>query len=186
MRSIVHQPMLDIRPVTARDAEILAQLHTESWRSAYRGILRDEYLDGDIGAERQTLWQSRLQCPTPGQFGLLALCDDVAVGFAFAVAGADARWGTLLDNLHVRPGQRGGGVGTKLLHAVTEHVMTYCPEEGLFLWVYELNTRTRAFYERLGAQKIERAEITAPDGGTVAEWLYVWPQIDVLHAATWS
>lgn len=182
----MRQPALDIRPITARDAEALAQLHTESWRSAYRGILRDEYLDGDIRLERRALWQSRFQCPTPGQFGLLALCDTVEVGFAFAFAGADARRGTLLDNLHVRPDRRGGGIGTRLLHAVAGHVMTHYPGEGLFLWVYELNARTRALYERLGAQKVEQAEIIAPDGGTVVEWLYAWPQIEVLHRATRS
>ncbi len=64
--------------------------------------------------------------------------------------------------------------------------MTHYPGEGLFLWVYELNARTRALYERLGAQKVEQAEITAPDGGTVVEWLYAWPQIEVLHRATRS
>ena len=56
--------------------------------------------------------------------------------------------------------------------------------EGLYLWVYELNTRTRAYYERLGAQPIERAVIPAPGGGTVSEWRYVWPDVEVLHAAT--
>jgi len=56
--------------------------------------------------------------------------------------------------------------------------------EGLYLWVYELNTRTRAYYERLGAQPIERAVIPAPGGGTVAEWRYAWPDVELLHAAT--
>ena len=177
-------PSLEIRPVTGGDAEVLARLHTESWRRAYRGILRDEYLDGDIFAERQALRRSRLQCPRHDQFGLLALSGTTAVGFAFAVPGADERWGTLLDNLHVLPYQRGGKIGTRLLHALTGHVITHHPGEGLFLWVYELNTRTRAYYERLGARKIERAEITAPGGGTIAEWLYAWPDIDVLHVAT--
>jgi GNAT superfamily N-acetyltransferase len=114
----------------------------------------------------------------------LALSATMAVGFAFAFPGAHERWGVLLDNLHVIPGQRGGGVGTQLLHALTGHVSTYHPREGLFLWVYELNTRTRAYYERLGAKQIERAEINASGGGTVAEWLYAWPDIEFLHMAT--
>jgi len=176
--------MLEIRPVTVNDIEVLAHLHTESWRDAYRGILSDQYLDGDILRERQALWRSRLQGPAPGQYGLLAFSGTTPAGFAFAFPGAHKRWGTLLDNLHVRPGQRGGGVGTQLLHAVTGHVKTVHPGEGLFLWVYELNTRTRAYYERLGAKQIERAEIAAPGGGTVAEWLYAWSDIEVLHRAT--
>jgi len=176
--------MLDIRPVYASDIETIARIHAESWRDSYRGILRDAYLDGDILSERQALWASRLQDPQPGQIGLLASSGGNAVGFAFAFPGAHARWGTLLDNLHVRPTQRGGGIGTQLLHALTEHVLTHHPGQGLFLWVYELNARARKYYEGLGAEKIERAEIAAPCGGTVAEWLYVWPDIEMLYEAT--
>jgi GNAT superfamily N-acetyltransferase len=122
--------------------------------------------------------------PAPDQFGLLALLDSRAVGFAFAIPHADKCWGTNLDNLHVRPTVRGNGVGSQLLHAVASHVRRQHAGEGLYLWVYELNARTRAYYERLGAQQVERAVIAAPGGGTVAEWLYAWPDIEVLHAST--
>jgi ribosomal protein S18 acetylase RimI-like enzyme len=176
--------MLQIRTVTASDGEVIARLHTQSWRDSYRGILSDAYLDGDILGERQGLWRARLQSPQPGQVGLLAFNGTSAVGFAFAFPGAHERWGTLLDNLHVLPDQRGGGIGTQLLHALTGHVLAHYPGEGLFLWVYERNTRTRAYYERLGAKQIERAEITAPGGGAVAEWLYAWPDIAALHRGT--
>ena len=181
---VTSQPLFEIRPVIAGDAEIIAGLHTESWRDAYRGILADGYLDGNILSERQAHWRARLDDPTPSQFGLLALLDSVAVGFAFAFPHADERWGTNLDNLHVRPTVRGGGIGSRLLHAVTLQILRHHSGEGLYLWVYELNVRTRAYYERLGAQQIERAVIAAPGGGTVAEWRYAWPDIDVLHAAT--
>jgi len=177
-------PVFELRPVIASDAEVIAGLHTESWRDAYRGILTDAYLDGDILPERQAHWRARLERPTPGQFGFLALREATPVGFAFAFPHADQRWGTHLDNLHVRPTVRGGGVGTRLLHAVTVHVLTHHPGEGLYLWVYELNVRTRAYYARLGAQPIERTVIAAPGGGTVAEWRYAWPDITGLHAAT--
>jgi len=44
--------LIEIRPVTFRDAEVVAALHAASWRDAYRGILTDAYLDGDILGER--------------------------------------------------------------------------------------------------------------------------------------
>ncbi len=177
-------PLLEIRPITVGDTDGIARLHAESWRDAYRGILADAYLDGDILRERQSHWRARLEDLTAGQFGFLAILDSAAVGFAFAFLHADERWGTNLDNLHVRPTVRGGRIGTRLPHAVTSHVLTHHAGEGLYLWVYELNTRTRAHYERLGAQQIERAVIAAPGGGTVAEWRYAWPDITVLHTAT--
>ena len=42
-----------IRPIVATDGATVADLHTASWRSAYRGMLRDDYLDGDIATERR-------------------------------------------------------------------------------------------------------------------------------------
>ncbi len=176
--------MLEIRLVIAGDAEIIAHLHAESWRDSYRGMLSDTYLDGDILSERQAVWRARLQHREPGNVGLLAFSGTTAVGFAFAFPRAHRRWGTLLDNLHVLPGRRGSGVGTRLLHRLTGHLLMHHPGEGLFLWVYERNVRTRGYYERLGAQQIERAETAAPGGGTVTEWLYAWPDIDVLNRGT--
>jgi len=87
-------PVFELRPVIASDAEVIAGLHTESWRDAYRGILTDAYLDGDILPERQAHWRARLERPTPGQFGFLALREATPVGFAFAFPHADQRWGT--------------------------------------------------------------------------------------------
>ena len=36
----------------SRDASAIAALHAESWRSAYRGLYPDEFLDGPILEER--------------------------------------------------------------------------------------------------------------------------------------
>jgi hypothetical protein len=40
-----------VREANAGDAAAIARLHVESWRATYRGILRDEYLDGNAAAE---------------------------------------------------------------------------------------------------------------------------------------
>ena len=51
--------MVQFREADAQDAAAIAQLHAESWRSAYRGILSDDYLDNQVQSERASLWQSR-------------------------------------------------------------------------------------------------------------------------------
>ena len=162
------------------DEDIVAQLHAASWRDAYRGIVSDAYLDADIVAERRSVWRDRLHSPQPGQLGLLATSGAAAVGFAFAFAGADERRGTLLDNLHVLPGHRGAGVGTRLLHELSGQV----PGGGLHLWVYAQNARARAYYERLGARELEQDSADTPDGGKVVACLYAWPDVALLHRLT--
>ena len=164
----------------AGDEEIVARLHAASWRDSYRGVLSDAYLDGDIVAERRAVWRDRLHSPQPGQLGLLAFSGATAVGFAFALAGADERWGTLLDNLHVLPAHRGAGVGTRLLHDLSGQVLG----EALHLWVYAQNTRARGYYERLGGRELEQARADTPDGGEATLCLYAWPDAAVLHRLT--
>ena len=49
---------VEIRQAHAGDAEAIAELHTLSWRGAYRGILPDSFLDLEAEAERRAAWQS--------------------------------------------------------------------------------------------------------------------------------
>jgi len=173
---------VEIRAFQPADVEAVAALHARSWRTAYRGILDDKYLDGPIVPERREFWRERLARPGADHVGLLAVDDGTAAGFAFALVDHDPVWGTLLDNLHVAPGRRGGRIGTKLLYALTERLARRSTE-GIHLWVFEGNVRTRRYYERLGAAVIERQEAPAPGGGMVAEWRYAWRSVDDLRGA---
>ncbi len=106
------------REATEADAMAIATLHAESWRAHYRGGYHDEYLDGDVVGERVRVWKKRLSTPAPNQFVVLAEDDHGLVGFACAYGRDDETWGTLLDNLHVRPEFQGRGTGATLLGEV--------------------------------------------------------------------
>lgn len=166
--------MIILRPVTASDARLLAELHIESWRVAYRGLLRDDYLDGDIEPERIAVWSQRLQALAPTHFGFVAEDDGHPVGFAFLYGAHDTQWGTLLDNLHVRPALRGGGIGRLLLEASAAETARRYPGAPLHLFVYEENASARAFYARMGGREVERQVKEQPDGGLLADWRVVW------------
>ena len=88
-----------IRRIQTSDAEILATLHITSWRSAYRGILRDAYLDVDVVDERHAVWRERMDNLTSSQFGFVAEMGTQPVGFVFLYGQDHPRWGTLIDNL---------------------------------------------------------------------------------------
>ena len=49
------------------------------------------------------------------------------------------------------------------------------PASGFYLWVLEVNTPARRFYERLGARNAESATSEPPGGGTIVGLRYVWP-----------
>lgn len=170
-----------LRDATGDDASAIAALHAESWRSAYRGALRDDYLDGAIVRERTAVWCERLGEPAANQRVVVAEEPARLLGFACAYGNDDERWGTQLDNLHVRPDAHGHGTGTRLVAEVAAWCRTAYPGAGLYLWVLEQNHPARRFYERLGATDQEGDVWLPPDGGTVKTRRYVWSRDDLVR-----
>jgi GNAT superfamily N-acetyltransferase len=150
-----------IRRAVPGDAAAIAALHAASWRSAYRGILPDAFLDGPIAANRRAVWEARLPALAPGDVVLLA------PGHGFAAAFACQDGDALLDNLHVAPVARGGGLGAALLRAVAAGLLAG-GARAMHLWVFDANPRARAFYARHGGvetgRRLERlAGIDVPE-----------------------
>lgn len=165
---------ITIRPIVATDAAAVADLHTTSWRSAYRGMLRDEYLDGDIATERRVVWATRLGTPVAANYGYIAESEGGPVGFVYLLGDADATWGTLIDNLHVLPGLKGQGIGRRLLEAAARETRHRRPDERVHLFVYEENHPARRFYASVGGREVERGTVDAPGGGSQIHWRVAW------------
>jgi GNAT superfamily N-acetyltransferase len=165
-----------LRAMLASDADTIAALHATSWLSAYRGILPDAYLDDDLAGERQAVWRERLQgSPDPRAFGVIA-DDDTGrrVGFAYVVRRHDPVWGSFVDNLHVLPDVKGGGIGRGLLAEVARQLGPNHAQP-LYLWVLDANAPAKRFYARLGAEFAEQETETLPFGDAVlAKWRCVW------------
>jgi GNAT superfamily N-acetyltransferase len=157
-------PVTDLRfrPAAAEDAGAIAALHADSWRLHYRGAYSDAVLDGDVAGDRLVVWVDRLREPDPLSWTIVAEGADGLVGFAHTIFEADPRWGALLDNLHVIPGAKRGGIGSQLLALTAEAVLAR--GTGLYLWVLEQNVNGRAFYEARGGRRVERAPVPPPGG----------------------
>jgi GNAT superfamily N-acetyltransferase len=165
---------MNVRPAQARDAERIARLHAISWRSAYRGMLSDVYLDGDIVADREALWSERLATPAANQYVAVAEAHNELVGFACAFGAHETPWGTLLENLHVAPMLKRSGIGSRLLQDVARWTRHHHPEVGMHLWVLQANTAAQAFYRTTGAQEVGQACWSAPDGSEIPQLRYAW------------
>ncbi|MFF0388039.1 GNAT family N-acetyltransferase [Kitasatospora sp. NPDC004615] len=159
-----------IRAGGARDAGEIARLHTSSWQHAYAALMPAEYLAGPLAAEQLALWERRLS----GEDGHLALAEDgpVLAGFAYLVPEPDGR--VLLDNLHVRAGLIGSGVGHRLLTHVFGRMLHRHPGQSLYLEVLADNTRAIAFYERHGGTPVAHREVDFP-GFRRPGYEYAWP-----------
>lgn len=170
------------------DAKGVASLHTDSWRRHYRGAYSDAFLDGDVAADRLTVWADRLRKPDPRHRTILAEDSDGLVGFAHTVLDDDPTWGALLDNLHVVSGQKRRGIGSRLLALTAQAVTEQAKRPGLYLWVLEQNIDAQAFYQAHGGRCVGRRQISAPGGvparlrGSPAALRYAWPDPLVLLA----
>lgn len=162
------------RKANQADVSAIAALHAESWRTAYRGAYRDEYLDGPVLEERTRVWQQRLAGPPPHQLVILAEDAHEAVGFVCAYGAEDAKWGTLLDNLHVLPTGQRRGIGRRLVSEVGAWCRSNHPDCGIYLWVLEQNERARSFYESMGAADRGGEVFEPPGGGQIRSRRYAW------------
>ncbi len=172
---------MTIRAAVLADAVAIAQLHTHSWQTAYRGILSDDFLQGPLRENRRLLWHTRLsETGRPDQVVLVDEQEGAVRGFACAFLEADPVWGCLLDNLHVVPDLKGQGLGRLLMTAVAERVWLSTPDSRLHLWAYEQNLAARRFYERLGGIITECQSELAPDGTRVNAVRYCWSELSGL------
>lgn len=151
---------ITIRPAVAADAATIAAIHCESWRDAYAGLLDPAYLAGPVEADRRAVWADRFSNPSPTQTVLLAeTVSGDAAGFVCLFRDHDPRWGSLVDNLHVRPVLRGRSIGEQLLRAA---VAPLGADEAFHLWVFEANAGGVRFYQRLGGCVAGRAPDDMP------------------------
>ena len=172
---------MTIRAAGVADADAIAQLHTRSWQTAYRGILNDDFLQGPLPENRRTLWHTRLAgAERADQFVVVDEQGGAVRGFACAYLDADPEWGCLLDNLHVVPELKGMGLGTQLMTAVAQRVWRSNPHGRLHLWAYEQNLAARRFYERLGGTITELHSELALDGTQVNAIRYCWSELSGL------
>lgn len=164
-----------LRPMLASDADAVAHLHATSWRSAYRGIFSDRFLDHEAAEERRQSWRERLQLnPSATDWGVVA--EDAhgrMVGFAYVMPHHDPDWGHYIDNLHVAPDCKGGGVGRCLMQAVASQLPT-TPPRPLHLWVLDANDAAKRFYAKLGAEFADQRIDDSLAGEQHRVWRCVW------------
>lgn len=157
------------------DAPAIAALHIESWRSAYRGLLPDDFLDGPVVEDRVRLWNARMPAPDlHRRLVLKAVADGALVGFVCVLLDEEPAWGALLDNLHVKPELRGLGIGRRLFREARDWVSVAAPGQRMHLTVIEGNLEARRFYDRHGGAIVERKIKEVIPGTRLTILRYVW------------
>lgn len=167
-----------VRLANSGDAEQIANLHAISWQSAYRGMLNDDYLANHAVSTRLTVWRERFLPENQHRYiTLLAQQNEALVGFICIVLDADDTWGQLIDNLHIHPDFKGGGIGRMLMRSAAELIAEKRPNSPIHLIVYEENTAAQSFYNALGGEVVERIVEVRGDGQSGYSLKYGWQNL---------
>jgi GNAT superfamily N-acetyltransferase len=158
-----------------QDLEPIALLHAQSWRSTYRGIVPDEFLDGPADSDRRAFWTARFAGAAPDRRLLLrALRAGSLLGFVSVMLDEEPKWGARLDSLHVSPESKGTGVGLALFQAARDWIGRASPGTAMHLWCVERNQVARRFYDRQGGTIVEAANRPFAGQASVPEVRYWW------------
>ncbi|MDX3926686.1 MAG: GNAT family N-acetyltransferase [Shinella sp.] len=170
---------IEIRQGWTGDVFAIGRLVVETWQSAFRGILDDEYLDRMSPAEQAVRHMGRRSSPGVGHIVAAERQSREIVGFAnFGPARGRAPYKLHeLYALYVRPDFQGKGIGADLVRAVAQRSME-TGAASLFAWVLAANPN-RAFYERLGAVPTQHGMVSV-GGKSYPQIAYVWNDLAVL------
>ncbi len=171
--------MIAIRPATQDDIPAIARLHVDGWKGAYGGIVNQDYLDSLTVEKRCSDWTDWMQSGESSVF--LAEIENAPVGFVVIGRTKTPPPGSSpirpshsgeIYALYLDPDHWRKGVGTALLkHAMRE--LKDRKHSTVCLWVLDKNTRARAFYEKMGGQKLGGVMIDiGPD--SLKEICYGW------------
>ncbi|MET3667136.1 GNAT family N-acetyltransferase [Caulobacter sp. 1776] len=165
------------------DADAIADLHTRSRRIAYRGLYGDAYLDHELFDVSRAVWRERFATFDPATDLILAAMEAGApIGLAYASFRLKPEIGALLDNLHVAPERKGGGLGSALLASVARWLVEEHDGAALHLEVYAPNMAALGFYRRKGGVEVARYAEVVPGGRETDVVRYRWERPSDLRA----
>lgn len=185
--------MISIRRARPGDAAAIAAVHVAAWRSAYAGILADEYLANLSEPRLAAFYQRAILDRRDGHAVFVATAsggdqprdvtsDGAVVGFA---SGGRARRGGMaageVETLYVLDDYRERGIGRRLMRAMAAHLRAIGCNSAM-AWVLGDNP-SRFFYRRLGARMTMTEGIRVAGQGVVQQAM-LWDPIEALLAAT--
>jgi ribosomal protein S18 acetylase RimI-like enzyme len=173
-----------IREAGAKDASAVARVHVASWRTTYRGVVPDAFLDGMSYEESENRWSERLAGRDRSVFTFVADVSGSIVGFA---SGGPRRsevpedFDGELYALYLLAEVRGTGIGIRLFRDVAKRLSS-SGFEAVIAWVMAENRSARGFYEAFGGRLVGKDSFEI-EGVEIEEVAYGWDDVRELVKA---
>lgn len=170
-----------VREISLSDAAGVARVHVDSWRSMYRGIVSDDFIDGLTYEKAMEHFISIFRNQDNPLFGFVAEDDGRILGFA---AGGpektgDTKYKGELYAIYILPEYQRQGIGLQLMQAVAGKLRE-TNIESMLAWVLADNP-SRQFYAALGGKQLGKKMLEI-GSREYAEVAYGWEDTTVLSA----
>jgi ribosomal protein S18 acetylase RimI-like enzyme len=165
-----------IRKAKLDDATGIAKVHVDSWRTTYKGIIPDDFLNNLSYEQRTELWKGNIT--KEDNYVVVAENNEgQIVGFADAWKRENnvLKSSSDLTSIYLLKEYQGQGIGKKLLKELFEH-FKQLGNGKIFVEVLEEN-KTRYFYEYYGAKLVKTVQIKMGEK-ILNELIYEWDNID--------
>lgn len=145
-----------IRRARVDDADAIARVQVASWKTTYRGVVADAYLDAMELGERPAYWRRAIE----GGAELAFVAEEIESGavVGFVTGGANRReepyaapFTAELYAIYLLDAHQRGGSGTRLVRALVSALLER-GERSMVVMVLEENPSC-AFYQQLGATR---------------------------------
>ena len=170
-----------VRSATPADANAIARVQVDTWRTTYGGIVPDAHLATLSYRHRESVWRRIISQKRSDDSQFVAETDaGEVVGFASGgreLAGDREYDGELYAIYILAPHQR-LGVGRRLVAAVVERLID-ASFNSMLIWVLQDNPACR-FYAALGGSPVRNRIITI-GGADLAEVAYGWQDLALLR-----
>jgi len=138
-----------IKRATDQDVETISRIYASSWKSAYKGLIPQQFLD-ELEEDR---WVDAFQGWLKAGSVTALLIYDKELPFGCIAYGKSRdeklpKWGEIIS-IYLLPEYFGKGYGHRLLKAALND-MKSAGYDHIYLWVLEENKRAREFYIRNG------------------------------------
>jgi RimJ/RimL family protein N-acetyltransferase len=169
-KSLGLPPGMEIRQMKREEAEEISRIYARSWKTAYRNLVPQEYLD----SLSETRW-----CPilleNPSKSYVLIDGGQLIGTASFSPARDEAMsgWGEIIS-LYLLPEHFGKGYGRALLRFCVR-ALDRAGFPNVYLWTLEENRRARAFYEAAGFRPDGQKMAVSIGGELFTEIRYISP-----------
>ncbi|KTD88472.1 GNAT family N-acetyltransferase [Paenibacillus etheri] len=170
---------MKIREATASDIDGIAFVHASSWKTTYKGLISDEFLDNFTVEARRKRWIQNFENPNKDEVMYVAE-DEAGMIIGFANGGA-RREPDLFDAelyaLYLLKEHQGKGIGKQLIRSVAQNLLEK-NYSSFMTWVLVGNPAIH-FYHKVGGQSVSMKEVKI--GNEIVEEIMIgWREIRIV------